>query len=230
VATKQSYFLISPQVFCLSAVRWPPGSHVFFLDEFRTVVPVSYMGINPCELIVFDTFIPQGHPRSSRRFGLPPQYRDAYTRIHADEERYLGALDRDVPFITDPTQAIVAVELSGRGYHVLLIVRTQVLIEYVCSRRANDHVPWDEWGRRVVIMKIPLIRSRPSIYVRGTHVAVLGTRSRDTVMNDYFVRTFDFGRRGCCALSLRDGVVCGAWSEDGNGLIFEVAGGGDMHL
>jgi len=142
----------------------------------------------------------------------------------------LGALDRDVPFITDPTQAIIAMELSGPGYHVLLVVRTQVLIEHVCSRRTNAHVPWDEWGRSVVIMGISPTRPRPFIYVHGTHVAVLGTWSWDNPMKEYFVRTFDLGRRGFCVLSLRSEMICEDWSEDGKGLVFEVAGGGDVDL
>jgi len=233
VTTEWAYFLTSPQVFRLSTLG-PPGPigfNIFFLDEFRTVVPASYMGINPCELIVFDTLIPQGHPRSSRRFGLPPRYQNAHARIHADEERYLGTLDRDVPFITDPTQAIIAVELSGSGYHVLLIVRIQVLIEHACSRPTNTYVPWDEWGRGVAIMEISLTKHCPSIYVHGTHVVALKTvRSRDNQMESYFICSVDFGRRGCGALSLRDGEVCGIQFEDGKGLTVGAAGEGHMYL
>lgn len=207
-------------------------SHMLFLDEFRTVVQSRYMGTNPSKLIVFNTLIPQGHPRSSRRFGLPPQYQYAHVHIHADEDRYLGTLDRDAPFVTDPAQATIAVELSGPEYHVLLVVRIQTLIEHVCSRHTNVHVPWDEWGRGVVITDIPFTNhSRNlSIHVHGTHVVTLEEKPRDDFMQDHFVRIFDFGRRGRSALSLGGGEVCGTEFKDRKGFMFEAIGEGHTQM
>jgi len=170
---------------------------------------------------VFDTLIPQGCPGNSRRFSLPPRYgSEYYSVVHVDRDRYLGKLDKDVPFITDPTQAILVVEvLRPMRQSVSLVVRMQALIEKVCSTRTDDHIPWDEWGRGVTIMKSPRGPRFP-IHVHGTHVVVL------TSLDDRRVHVFDFGRRGGGSLSLLDredgGEKRRVLFEDGREFILEV--------
>jgi len=161
---------------------------------------------------VFDTLIPQDHPTSSRRFSLPPQYRDREPFVFVDRDRPLGTLNSDGPLTTDPTQAILVVKLSKLGRrNVLLVVRMTALIEHVCSTRSNALLPWDEWGRNAVIME----DCRPSgfvlpIYVHGTHLVMVSIiPCQNGLINCNSVRTFDFGRRRRGALSF--------WDEEGGG-------------
>jgi len=181
------------------------GLSTFFLDEFRIVVPALFIHTNLLELIVFNTLLPQGHPRSLRRFLLPQQYNDGcYSAlIHVDQDRYLGTPDRDVTLITDPAQAILVIHVSkyqrlDQAFH---IVRIQTLIEHVCSIRTDVYIPWDEWGRGSVIMEMPP-SDRFSVDVHGIHVVVFKRHRRSSLTYD--IHSFDFGRCGCSALPLRD--------------------------
>ena len=132
------------------------GTAVTFLDEFRI------MAFTPDvpELTLFDTHVPHGHPVNSRRFRMPLRYHDWFGSVRIDSDRCLGKLDRDRSFTTDPAQAVLVVKLLSRhGQCVLLIVRIQILIELVCSMNADACVPWDVWGRGVVVMEIPMPHS-----------------------------------------------------------------------
>jgi len=186
------------------------------------MVSARYTDTHPPELIVFDTLIPQGCPGNSRRFSLPPRYgSEYYSVVHVDRDRYLGKLDKDVPFITDPTQAILVVEvLRPMRRSVSLVVRMQALIENVCSTCTDDHIPWDEWGRGAAIMESPR-GPRSPIHVHGTHVVVLAMRS----LYDCRVHVFDFGRRRRGSLPLLDRGDGGAKRrvlfEDGREFILE---------
>jgi len=79
-------------------------------------------------------------------------------------------------------------------------------------------------------MDIPLADRRRDLSVHGTHVVTLEEKPRDGLMQDHFVRTFDFGRCGRSALSLRGGEVCGVEFKDGKGFIFEAIGEGHTHM
>jgi len=223
------FFLTSPQVLDLSAAHWRGSisAGVVFLDEFRIIVPTRYTGIDPPELIVFNTLIPQDYPRNAREFSLPPRYdSDYYALIHVDRDRYLGILDKDMPLITDPTQAILVVEVSRpMRRSVLLIVRMQALIEHVCSPRTDVQVPWDEWGRGAVIMENQPFDHRLPIHVHGVHVVVLKTQSRDGRRHEHLIRTFNFGRRRYGSLPLLDtegdGTERRALFEDGKEFTLE---------
>lgn len=157
---------------------------------------------------VYNTLIPQDHPMSSRTFVLPPVYHDRVPRIHADRDRSLGTPNRDGPLITDPTQAILVLELlkSRHEHSILLVVQIQPLIDRVCSTRTDVHIPWDEWGRGSVIIEKPP-RYGSFIHIHGTHLVALETpyhwqRGRRGYPR---VRVFDFSRNGRSALPLRDG-------------------------
>jgi len=69
-----------------------------------------------------------------------------------------------------------------------------------------------------------------SIHVHGTRVVTLEEKPRDGLMQDHFVRTFDFGRRGRSALSLRSGEVCAVEFKGGNGFMFKVIGEGHTYM
>ena len=160
---------------------------------------------NSFELIVFNTLIPQDHPTNSQRFSLLPRYYDRRISMHIDEDRFLGTLDRDGPFITDPTQAILVVKFSKFNFgDVFLVVRIQPLIEWVCPTSTDGHMPRDEWKRNSVILESPALRYRLKVYVHGTHLVVLGMANLRVRGSCPRVRTFDLGRRGCGALPLWD--------------------------
>ena len=105
----------------------------------------------------------------------------------------------DEPLIADPAQAILVVELeSGQGTRVLVVVRTQTLIEYACSPRTDFGVPLDDWGKGVVVMEIPEPCDYLSTFVHGTKVVVQTFRPGQPP--SYHIHTFDFSRRGCSSL------------------------------
>ena len=197
-----------------------------FLDEFRIMVTTRDTGTNAPGLTVYNTLLPQDHPMNSRRFSLPPRYHDRDHLMLVDQDRPLGALKSDGPLITDPTQAILVVELLKFGDRdILLVVRTQVLIEHACSTRADVHIPWNEWGRGAVVMESPLHRYRS--YVHGTHLAMVLTLNRHEPR--HCVRTFDFSRHGCGDLPLWDDkasrAVRVASLSEGTESRFEYVGG-----
>ena len=207
-----------------------------FLDEFRIVVTTRDTRTNALKFTVFNTLIPQDHPTSSRRFSLPQQYQDREPHVFVDRDRPLGTLNSDAPLITDPTQAILVVKLSKLGHRrVFLVVRINALIDHACSTRADAHLPWDEWGRDVVITEDQPSGSNSLVYVHGTHLVLLSTEPhRSGLMAYYRVRTFDFGRRGCGALPFWDEEGGGAERKalifDGSEFVFETVGVRNMRM
>jgi hypothetical protein len=135
----------------------------------------------------------------------------------------------DEPLIADPAQAIFVVELEGaQGTSVLVAVRTQALIEYACSPRADLSVPLDDWGKGAVVMEIPEHCDYLSTFVHGTKVVVQTFRLGQPP--SYHIHTFDFSRRGCSSLRFLNeegGVTEGeALFEDGR--CFEFKGSTGM--
>jgi len=217
-------------------IKW--DSRATFLDEFRLLVTSYANATCAPELVVFDTLTPQDHPGGFQRFGLPLRYWHHNHRIHADCDRPLGKTTRGGPLVVDPTQAVVVMVLTQRidpGPHVLLTVRTNILIQRACSVHTLPCIPWEEWGEDSVATEIPLNRTEFSTFVLGTHVLVVVRLSR--VVPNYCLYTFDFSRRGCRALPLWGGEGGGIerWSvfEDARKLVFEGDQGmspGDMVL
>jgi len=190
-------------------IKW--DSRATFLDDFRLLVTSYANATGAPELVVFDTLTPQDHPGGFRRFGLPLRYRNHSPRIHADCDRPLGITTRGGPLVVDPTQAVLVVELTQRidpGPHVLLTVRTDVLIQHACSVCTVPCIPWEEWGKDAVATEIALDRIEFSTFVLGTHVLVVVRASGD--VPNYSLYTFDFSRRGCRALPL--------WGGEGGGI------------
>ena len=222
--------LTAPQVLEFPSMEYRrlDDPSIFFLDEFRVVVLTLPIGTNSLELIVFNTSIPQGHPRSIRRFRLPPQYDNEHysALIHIDQDRYLGTPNKDVALITDPTQAILVIHVSKPPYlgGVLHIVRIQTLIEHVCSTRADVYIPWNEWGRGAVVMKMPWY---PDVMfsIHGIHMTVFIRLWRSDLTCR--IHNFDFGQRGYSTLPLWNGegskAEKGALFEGGKEFIFKVA-------
>ena len=216
------------QVLELSTTNWNElvSPRVILLDEFRILVSVRDPDTNAPKLTVFNTVTPRSDPSNSRQFSLPPQYCDGHALIHADQGRSLGALNGDGPLVTDPTQAILVVEIVR--LRLLLIVRIQTLVERVCSTRAEVEIPWDEWGRGVVSMKTPQASYDSPICVHGTHLMVVKTPSWHGLSDYNRVRTFDFGRRGCGTLPFLDeeggGTERRAAFEDGQELTLDESG------
>jgi len=190
-------------------------------DEFRMVIlPDEW---TTTELVVFDMLIPQGHPGNLRRFGFPPEFRDWRGKIFVDHDRDLGTPNRDEPFIADPAQAILALELGERWEpHLFLVVQTRAVIEKTYSVGTDFHIRWDEWREDAVVMEVPTSGSILPTLVHGTQVAVVGL-----VCHCYNIHTFDFGR--CSSLPLRGGAggtERRVLFEDGADFKFESGDGG----
>lgn len=117
-----------------------------FLDEFRIMLLTP--GVPG--FTIFDSFVPHGHPVSSRWFRQPPRYHNWSPFLYVDDDRCLGELNRDRP-VTDPTQAVIVSDLVADGRaRCLLIVRLQTLIKHACSVGVGDFT-WDVWGRGAVV-------------------------------------------------------------------------------
>jgi len=196
------------------------GPQAVFLDEFRIVVIPERLAIK--HLAVFDTLIPQDHPGYLRRLLFPLEFRRNRSNItiYVDHDRDLGTPNKDKVLLPDPAQAVVIVELGGiREPHVLLVVRTQALVKQV----HYSSVPWDEWGRDAVAIRVQNNFSRSYTFVHGAQV-MIGRALLPHGLGGYDVRTFDFGKRGCGSLPLRggdDGTERRVLFEDGANLVFE---------
>ena len=141
----------------------------------------------------------------------------------------LGGVNRDGHLVVDPNQAILILSLfpSVLELQIFLILRTQPLIERTCSIRTDTEIPWDEWGRGAVVMKIP-VRIGTLAIIHGTRVLVIYDTFRDPGSH-YRVHVFDVSRRGSATLPLLDGNEGGterrAIFEDGRSCEFEAGDG-----
>ena len=157
------------------------------------------------ELVLFDTLLPQDHPRNLRRARPPLIYRGWVPYANTIHDAPWGALNRHAPLTVDPTQAIhVVTFLHGdKNRHVILAFRKQALIEQVCSLDTDADIPWDEWGRDSMILEIP-ISDNPRTLVQELHVIkvkMCGVRVPGGYKRQLRLRTFDFSLRACGALS-----------------------------
>jgi len=180
---------------------------VAFLDEYRMMVLAPQSTQDVPEFTLFDTLVPRDRPVNSRRFRVPLKYHNRIPSVHVDGSRCLGTLDRDRPLTTDPTQAVLVVELDGPGMSpVLLIVRIQTLIEYVRSTTTDACVSWEVWGRGATVMEVPIHGSAgdgPYPLVQGVHlilVKVYDTAVADGSHLHPLLYAFDCSRRGCSLL------------------------------
>ena len=186
------------------------------------------------EFISINTLTPRDHPLNLRRFRVPSRFRGWRPSVHVDGDRCLGTLDRDRPLITDPTEAIFILELVARDdQRVLIVVRIQTLIEHLCSVSTDGCVPWDEWRRGAVVMKVPQVPQRghghtgSKPFVHGVHVVLMEQYTDDDVersQGSFHLRTFGFSQRGCGALPLCDegnGAERRASFEDGRKLLLQ---------
>ena len=208
-------------------LRWP--SKAAFLGGFLLLVTNRDHATGAPELIVFDTLISQDHPKNFQQFRFPPRYRRRTPHIHVDPDRPLGSAQYG-PFIVDPAQAILAVELMLIGYdagpRVLFALQTNVFIEHNRSSPTGPRIPWEEWGEGAVVVEIPsdrIYRDNFSTFIHGTHMAVIA-RASDNVP-EYPLYTFDFSKRGRHALPLWSGEDGGTERrsvlEDGRELVLE---------
>ena len=127
-------------------------------------------------------------------------------------------MKRGEPLIVDPTQDIFIVDFRTAGQRVFLILRTQLVIERMCSKHADVQISWDEWGRDAVIMDIPISHVSSSVVVHGARLLVIH-RTFDDPEGGYRIHAFDFSRRGIDALRPLDedddGTRKGATFNDG---------------
>ena len=220
----RSHRLMSPsQVFDSSSVNgldvW--GCQVAFLDEFRVMIVAGDIGI--AEIVVVNTLVSQDHPRSFRRLGsLPPKYLERSVDLYFDRDGASRIAKRDGPLAADPTQAILIIDLSPTALdpRVLLILRTQCLIEYACSKRTDVDISWYEWGRGVMAMEIPRDCRMLSAAVHGARVLATYVTPYRSPNERRYIHTFDFSRGGL-ALPLLDGTERRAEFKDGRSCLFE---------
>ena len=205
-----------PQVLDLSfADESQPKGQVIFLDEFRMAILPDKSAFT--ELDVFNTLIRQGRPGNLCRLGVPQQLYSRDAKIHIDHDRPLGTPNSNEPLIADPAQAVIVVEIvMGLDALAFLVVRTQALIEQVCSTRAGPHVPWEEWGADAVITPAPMHNEGPDIFVHGAQVMVVWahvTFKMDWLEEFYYgVYTLDFSRRcGGAGGSMERAFSEGGW-------------------
>ena len=144
---------------------------------------------------MFDTIVPQDHIKGFRQFKFPPRYSRRIPRTHTDPGSPLGGVTRGSPLTVDPTQAILAVELMPIGIdwgpRVFLVLRTNTLIECLCSMRAGPDIPLEEWGEGAVAIQI-MANLDFFTFIHGTHMAVV-VCVRDDVP-EYRLYTFDFSK------------------------------------
>jgi len=198
-----SFLTSPPQVLELSSTDGSGlvgrDTKVTFLDEFRMMVSTPERNDELAELVLINTLLPQDHPRNLRRFHIPPRYRKWFSFVITDRDGSLGTQDGSI--MIDPAQTILVVDLfeCGEPLHIFLVLRKQALITRACSMSSDTHIPWDEWGRDVMIMEMPMHDAY--LLVQGVHVIVVKTRtpiSGDT--NHLRLRAFDFSLRGCSTL------------------------------
>ena len=204
-------------------IRW--NSEVIFLDEFW--IMVSYLKHSSDDpLTVFNTLLPQDHPRNMRQFRFPTKYLEGGASVSLDHDRSLGTVDRDGHLIIDPTQAILVIGLST-DQEVFLILRMQSLIEHACSMSTDVQIPWDKWGRGSVVMDNPLGYEFSITVVHGPRMMVIRDAG-DGPEGHCSIRVFDFSRQGSAALPLtdRNDGEAGrrAMFEDGRSCVFEMDG------
>ena len=172
------------------------GTEIFFLDEFRMMVSTPGFPDVP-EFTLFNTLTPGGHPASSRRFRVPQEYRGKPAFVFVDPHRCLGTHDRDRPLITDPTQAVLVMELVDDWQRILVIVRIQTLVGHLHSVDTDGCVSWDEWKRGAAVMKVERRSGRSwGPFVQGVHVVLVEERIPPGVGRKVCLSTFDFSRWG----------------------------------
>jgi len=230
----RSSFTSPPQVLELSSTDESEligfTTDVVFLDEFRMVVIPS--GYGNTKLAVFNTLIPRYHPGNLRRLGLPRRLFECAAKIHADHDRPLGPPNTDEPFIVDPAQAVLVMELTeGWDSTVFLVVRTQTLIEQAYSMPADSCVPWDKWGSDSVVMEVPVPGGDTRIFVHGAQVVVVQVHdvSDWAQPGRYRVQAFNFSWRRCRSLPVwdgGDGTEKRVLLKDEGCFLFELGGGG----
>lgn len=228
---------VFPQVFDRSSVDgsgligW--NCQAAFLDEFRILVVFWNNFPHAPELFVFNTLLPQDHPRHLRRFRLPPKHNQRSVHVHLDRDRSLGTVDRDGPLLVDPSQAILIMDLSptNREPHAFLILRMQDLIEHSCSMRTEVQIPWDEWGKGAVVVEIPIDSTYLSTIVHGARLLAI-RNTHHGPEEHHRIHIFDFSRRASTALPLSDGSDGGmerrVMFKGGRSCLFE--GGGGMSM
>ena len=186
-------------LFADESTRIDGDTEIFFLDEFRMMVSTPGSP-DVLEFTVFDTLALGGRPASSRRFRIPQEYRGCFTRFRLDPDRCLGTQGRDRPLITDPTQAVLAMEVDGNRQRVLIIMRIQTLVGHLCSVDTDDCVPWDEWKGGVMVMEVQW-RYGSRLFVQGVRVVLVEERATTPgVDSNVCLYAFDFSRRGCGTL------------------------------
>jgi len=170
-----------------------------------------------------NTLVSQDRPSRFLRFQVPTKYRNWIPFASTNCVMPFGTLNQDEPFVVDPTQAFIILQLFGEVTdRVLIVLRTQALIEHACSMGTDTYIPWEEWGRDAIVMEMPT--SDSVIYVQGVHVVEEQMRKvpGSDHTNHTSIRVFDFSKRGCSTLC-DEGceTVWAAWYKEGRELLLE---------
>ena len=204
-------------------------TRIAFLDGFRIMFFTRGYNGAVTEPFLFDTLLPQDHPRNFRRVHLPLT-RDRVPITTALRNAPWEVLNRHEPLAIDPTQAIHVEDFLLRGdspRNVILAFRTQALIEKAYSPSTDTDIPWDEWGMGSVVLEFPSfdVPDVPCTLVQGLHV--IAVQQCDVPGSDrgqLRLRIFDFSLRACEALSdvwEGGGSVRPVRYEDGRDLLLE---------
>jgi len=147
---------------------------------------------------------------------LPWKYLEPTIRINLDHDRSLGMVNRDRPFVVDPTQDIFIVDFLICDRWVFLILRKQLVIGYASSEPADVRIPWNEWGKDAVVMDMPVGHTIPYAIVHGNHMLGIGCE------RGHQIHIFDFSRKGIAGLPFWDesGDRTWRWAEFEDGFMF----------
>lgn len=126
---------------------------------------VSSGRIPVAQLLVFDTRLPQQDLRSWRILELPPH---PHIRRYLTFARYKNSSAECPEFLVDPAQRIFGLS-TGKG--LVFVVLVELLIRYTHSVRTSSCIPWDEWGRDVIIINLRFYT--PSLQIFDTKVLAL---------------------------------------------------------
>jgi hypothetical protein len=173
-----------------------------FLDEFRIMFSIADRTGDHNELVLFDTLLPQDHPRNLRRVCPPLIYHDWVPFVGVRETSW-GALNQHGSLITDPTQAIRVVDFhhDDRHRHARLAFRTQALIERACSPSTDRDIPWDEWGRGSVALEVSISGGLRTLVQGLCVITVKQCAVPGSHRSQLRLCIFDFRLRACGTLS-----------------------------
>ena len=137
-------------------------------------------------LLVFDTQLPQQDPRSWLILDLPPVPPHGRHSIITRRENPFAECPE---FLVDPAQRVFALFTTQS---LVPIVPVELLIWHARSARTSSHIPWNEWGKDVII----LYPGSGSLALQIFDTKVLVLRRFSDPMRMHGVDVYDLSRCG----------------------------------